>query len=50
MNNVAIQIASALLETKEKARNVQVYLSTFDTEIGQLSGELNSYSVISLSS
>ena len=40
---VAVQIASDLFEYQEKARSIQVYMSTFDAEIGQIRGELNSY-------
>lgn len=46
-SDVAIQIAADVAEIKEKARNVQSYLSTFDAEIGRISGELVSYSVAS---
>ena len=41
---VAVQIASDLFEYPEKARSIQVYMSTFDAGIGQIRGELNSYS------
>ena len=40
---VAVQIASDLFEYQEKARSIQVYMSTFDAGIGQIRGELNSY-------
>jgi hypothetical protein len=32
-----------LFEYQEKARSIQVYMSTFDAGIGQIRGELNSY-------
>jgi hypothetical protein len=40
---VAIQIASDWFEYQEKARSIQVYMSTFDAGIGQIRGELNRY-------
>jgi hypothetical protein len=40
---VAVQIASDWYEYQEKARSIQVYMSTFDAGIGQIRGELNSY-------
>ena len=40
---VAVQIASDLFEYQEKARSIQVYMSSFDAGIGQIRGELNSY-------
>ena len=44
---VAVQIASDLFE-REKARSIQVYMSTFDAGIGQIRGELNSYAKMRL--
>ena len=40
---VAFQIDSDLFEYKEKARSIQMYMSTFDAGFEQIGGELNSY-------
>ena len=45
---VAVQIASDLFEYKEKARSIQVYMSTFDAGIGQIRAELNRYDYSSM--
>jgi hypothetical protein len=37
-----------LFEYQEKARSIQVYMSTFDAGIGQIRGELNSYAGLTI--
>jgi len=46
--SVAIQIASDWFESQEKERSIQVYMSTFDTGIEPIRGELNSYTNLTL--
>lgn len=42
---VAVQIAADFPEAREKARSIQVYMSTFGAVVGKIRGELNSYLV-----